>query len=66
MNVLNILDNFNKDNPNTMINQFFFQGRFTELGNIFAKAAPQDKSHAMELLKRLDITNANKYDDLLK
>lgn len=66
LNVLNLLDNFNKDNPNTMINQFFFQGKFTELINIFSKAVPQDKTRARELLVTLDLTNANKYQDQLK
>ncbi len=66
MNVLNLLDNFNKDNPNTMVNQFFFQGKFTELINIFSKAVPQDKSRARELLTKLDLTNANKYQEQLK
>lgn len=66
MNVLNLLDNFNKDNPNTMINQFFFQGKFTELINIFIKATPQDKSRALELLVKLDLTNSNKYQEQLK
>lgn len=66
LNVLNLLDNFNKDNPNTMINQFFFQGKFTELINIFLKAVPQDKSRALELLTKLDLTNANKYQEQLK
>ena len=66
LNVLNLLDNFNKDNPNTMINQFFFQGKFTELINIFSKAIPQDKTRARELLVTLDLTNANKYQDQLK
>ncbi|MEO7522737.1 MAG: DUF4835 family protein [Ferruginibacter sp.] len=66
LNVLNLLDNFNKDNPNTMVNQFFFQGKFTELINIFSKALPQDKSRAKELLVKLDLTNANKYQDQLK
>jgi hypothetical protein len=66
LNVLNLLDNFNKDNPNTMINQFFFQGKFTELINVFAKALPHDKSRAKELLIKLDITNAGKYQEQLK
>ena len=36
LNVLNLLTNFNNDNPNTMINQFFFQGKTTELIKIFS------------------------------
>ena len=66
LNVLNLLDNYNKDNPNTMVNQFFFQGKATELINIFSKALPQDKARALELLPKLDLTNANKYREELK
>ena len=66
LNVLNLLNNFNTDNPNTMINQFFFQGKSTELVKIFSKAPQQDKARAGELLQKLDITNAIKYKDELK
>ena len=66
LNVLNQLDAFNKENPNTMINQFFLQGKSTELIKIFSKAVPQDKARALDILVRLDITNASKYNDELK
>jgi hypothetical protein len=66
LNVLNQLTVFNSDNPNTMINQFFFQGKSNELIKVFSKALPQDKSKASELLSRLDVTNASNYKDALK
>ena len=66
LNVLNLLNNFNNDNPNKMINQFFFQGKSTELIKIFSKATPPDKARASELLQKMDITNAAKYKDELK
>ncbi len=66
LNVLNQLDNFNNDNPNKMINQFFFQGKSTELLKIFSKAPQQDKLKASEILQKIDVTNANKYKDELK
>jgi Domain of unknown function (DUF4835) len=66
MNVLNLLNNFNTENPNKMINQFFFQGKSTELVKLFSKAPQQDKARASELLQKMDITNANKYKDELK
>jgi hypothetical protein len=66
MNVLNLLAVFNNDNPNTMINQFFFQGKANELAKLFSKAVPQDKARAVELLSRLDITNANIYKEINK
>ena len=66
LNVLNLLNNFNTDNPNRMINQFFFQGKSTELIKLFSKAPVQDKIRASELLQKMDITNAAKYKDELK
>jgi Domain of unknown function (DUF4835) len=66
LNVLNLLNSFNTDNPNKMINQFFFQGKSTELIKLFSKAPQQDKARASELLQKMDITNANKYKDELK
>lgn len=66
LNVLNLLDGFNSENPNTMINQFFFQGKASELIKIFSKASPPDKARASELLSRMDITNAGRYKDELK
>jgi hypothetical protein len=49
-----------------MVLQFFFQGKATELIKIFSKASPPDKASALELLTRLDITNAGKYKEELK
>ncbi len=66
MNVLNLLNNFNSDNPNTMINQFFFQGKSNEFIRIFSKARQQDKMRASELLQKMDITNAARYKNELK
>ncbi len=66
LNVLNLLTNFNNDNPNTMINQFFFQGKTTELIKIFSKAPQQDKARASELLQKLDVTNSNRYKNELR
>jgi hypothetical protein len=66
LNVLGILNNFNTENPNTMILQFFFQGKTQELIQIFSKATPQDKTKALELLQRLDVSNATKYKEGIK
>ena len=66
VNVLNLLEKFNQDNPNTMINQFFFQAKGNELVQLFAKALPPDKARALEILPKLDLTNAAKYREELK
>lgn len=61
LKTLSTLNAINQDNPNLMIMQFFFQGKGSELSNIFKKAQPDDKSRALDYLTRLDITNINKY-----
>ena len=66
LNVLNLLNTFNVDNPNTMILQFFFQAKTQELISIFSKASPPEKSRALELLQKLDVTSATKYQEQLK
>ncbi len=64
--VLNRLNNFNADNQNTMMNQFFFQGKSNELIKIFSKATQQDKIRASDILQKIDITNATRYKEELK
>jgi hypothetical protein len=61
LNVLNQLNSFATDNANTMIQQFFFQGKSDELVQLFSKADPGDKAQAASLLEKLDITNSSKY-----
>ena len=66
LNVLNLLNVFNIENQNTMILQFFFQGKTQELVKLFSKASPTDKIRALEFLQKLDISNAGKYKEGLK
>jgi len=66
LNALNMLNTVNTETPNTMIIQFFFQGKGTELSKVFQKAAPDEKSRALDLLVRLDVSNANKYKQELQ
>lgn len=66
LNTLNLLSAFNTDNSNTMINQFFFQGKATELIKVFSKAPTQDRLRAAELLQKMDLTNAGRYKNELK
>ena len=66
VNVINLLNTYNTENQNTMINQFFFQGKSSELIKIFSKALPQDKARALEILPKLDLTNASQYKAELK
>ena len=42
----------NLENPNTMIVQFFMQGKSQELMKIFKKGTPQEKVRAIEILQK--------------
>ena len=64
MNSLNFLNTINKENPNSMILQFFFQGKSTELIKIFSHGNPDQKIRAREILTKLDLSNAAAYKEL--
>jgi hypothetical protein len=66
LNALNLLNTINADLPNTMFVPFFFQGKSFELIKMFRNASPDEKSRAVDLLSKLDITNANTYKQELK
>lgn len=66
LNAINLFNTLNNDIPNTMIVQFFFQGKTNEIVRIFKKAPPADKLRAQEMLMKLDIANANTYKQELK
>lgn len=66
LNALIYLDNLSRDNPNLMAVQFFMLGKSDELIGIFKKAPPAEKTQALDLLARLDLTNSNKYKQELK
>jgi len=64
INSLNFMNSVNVENPNSMIIQFFFQGKSTELIKIFSRAEPELKTRARDYLVRLDLTNGNAYKEL--
>ena len=64
LNALNYLNTVNQENPNSMIIQFFFQGKSNELVKIFSKAEGEMKIKARDLLMRMDITNTAAYKEL--
>lgn len=64
MNCLNYLNTINTANPNSMLLQFFFQGKTTELVKMFSKASPDIRARARDLLIKLDVTNINAYKSM--
>ncbi|HXL56321.1 MAG TPA: DUF4835 family protein [Chitinophagaceae bacterium] len=66
LNALSRLQDFNQENPNTMILQFFMQNRSDELIGIFKKADPATKARVKEILAKIDVGNTTKYQTELK
>ena len=66
LTALNSLNTVNNEFPNIMFMQFFFQGRGTEIGNIFKHGTPDEKGRAMDILSRIDVSNLNQYKQLLQ
>ncbi|MFZ9387047.1 MAG: DUF4835 family protein [Chitinophagaceae bacterium] len=64
LNCLNFLTSLNRENPNSMIVQVFFQGKSNELVKVFSKANPDIKTRAREMLTKLDLTNSQAYKEL--
>jgi hypothetical protein len=64
LTALNYLNTVNVENPASMVIQFFFQGKATELVRLFSKAESETKTRARDFLVRLDLTNANAYKEL--
>lgn len=64
LNCLNFLNTLNTENPNSMLIQFFFQGKSNELSKVFSKADPALKSRAKDMLLKLDVTNTAVYKNM--
>lgn len=61
---LNSLNTLNTENPNSMILQFFFQGKSSELVKVFSRANSDIKTRARDILTKIDITNTAAYKEL--
>ncbi len=66
MKTLSTLNTLNNEIPNTMIVQFFFQGKANELVRMFKKAPPEQRTRAREILVKIDVGNANVYKQEMK
>lgn len=66
LQALTQLQTFNQENPNTMFVQFFMQGKTQELIKLFKKATFQEKVKAIDVLQKLDISNASTYKQEIK
>jgi hypothetical protein len=64
LNCLNFLNTLNTENPNSMLVQFFFQGKSNELSKVFSKADPALKGRAKDMLLKLDVSNTAVYKNM--
>ncbi len=64
MNCINLLYAIYQDVPNSMLMQTFYSAKGDELLKIFSKAMPQEKSRAAEMLAKMDIPNAGRYQQM--
>lgn len=60
------LQSVNAENPNSMIVQFFMQGRSTEIIGMMKKSSPTEKKQAVDILSLLDVANISKYKQELR
>ena len=66
LNGLQLINTVNTEIPNSMVIQFFFQGRANELAKIFKKSSPEEKNRAVDILSKVDITNSAMYKQELR
>lgn len=66
LSALSSLQDFNQRNPNTMIAQFFVQGKSQEFVGVFKDANPQSRQQAGQILTKIDISNAGTYKQEMK
>ncbi|WP_291907769.1 DUF4835 family protein [Chitinophaga sp. CB10] len=64
MNCINLLYAIHQDIPNSMLMQTFYAAKADELMKIFSRAMPQEKARAAEMLAKMDIPNAGKYQQM--
>ncbi|TAG14964.1 MAG: DUF4835 family protein [Sphingobacteriia bacterium] len=66
LQALTQLHAFNRENSNTMMLQFFMQGKSIELIGVFKKGTMDEKNKVAEILAVLDVVNASKYKQELQ
>lgn len=66
MNSLVIFNSIYNQFPDIMFLQFFFQGKGTEIGNVFKRGTPDEKSRALDILSRIDVSNLSQYKQNLQ
>jgi hypothetical protein len=61
-----MLERVNTDNPSSVLLRFFFYAKSDEIQNFLAKTSMVDKQKIIPILAAIDVSNAAKYQALLK
>lgn len=56
----------NEDFPNPYILKVFFDAKSTEIAEVFSKADAMEKRQVLDILRKVDINNINKYEQKIK
>jgi hypothetical protein len=56
----------NREKPGLFLMNLFMSTKVDELVNIFSQAPPNEKAKAVNILKEIDPSNANKYDKIMQ
>jgi hypothetical protein len=66
LDILPLLERFDRQKQGSMLNQLFFTAKSDELVNLLSAASPQEKIKAYNILTVADPANAIKYEALKK
>jgi hypothetical protein len=66
LDALSSLQDFNQQNPNTMIAQFLVQGKSQEYIGIFKNGDPESRVQAAQILAAIDVSNASVYKQQMR
>ncbi|MCS6820058.1 MAG: DUF4835 family protein [Chitinophagales bacterium] len=66
MEAIEGLEKIAKENPNNVLLNMFMQAKSDELTSIFAGAPQNEKGKAVNILRKIDPSNASKYEKILR
>lgn len=66
INALTSLEEIHKVKPSSYLLQVFFLAKYTELGNMYEKRSPTEKSRLVTLMIKLDPGNTKHYNKILE
>jgi hypothetical protein len=63
---IKVLNQLNKDMPNSAVLFMYFSAKNKEYQNILTETKKEDRTELVQMMTSMDVTNAQKYNDLLK